>query len=127
MKILNIIIISTVTFFLPACAFQKPDYLEIINPAELAEIMQKQEILLLDVHTPKQSHIKGTDLFIPYNEIKKHQDKLPQDKDSAIYIYCEGGPMGNSAARSLHELGYTNLINLKGGAAAWRRAGYPFQ
>lgn len=109
------------------CQFQKPDYLKMITPAELHQSMQNGDIFLVDVHTPQQRHIKGTDLFIPYNEIDKHQDKLPNDKNTAIYLYCEGGPMGNAAARKLNGLGYRNLINLEGGASAWKKAGYEFE
>lgn len=114
-------------FILNGCTFQKPDYLKVITPAELSQLMQQADIFLVDVHTPEQKHIKGTDLFIPYNEIEKYQDKLPKDKNTPIYVYCEGGPMGNSAARSLHELGYTYLTNLEGGAKAWRKAGLGFE
>ena len=108
--------------------FQKPDYLKAITAAELNRIMQNEDIFLVDVHTPEQRHIKGTDLFIPYNEIEKYKkDKLPQDKNTAIYLYCENGPMGNAAAKSLYELGYRNLINLEGGAKAWRKTGLDFE
>ncbi|MGZ4969010.1 MAG: rhodanese-like domain-containing protein [Methylobacter sp.] len=114
-------------FILNGCTYQQPDYLKIISPAELNQLMQHEDIFLVDVHTPEQKHIKGTDLFIPYNEVEKYKDKLPADKSTAIYLYCEGGPMGNAAARSLHELGYSNLSNLEGGAKAWRKAGLGFE
>lgn len=106
---------------------QKPDNLKAITATELNQIMQNEDIFLVDVHTPEQRHIKGTDLFIPYNEIEKYQDKLPQDKNTAIYLYCESGPMGNAAAKSLYELGYRNLTNLEGGAKAWRKNGFDFE
>jgi rhodanese-related sulfurtransferase len=109
------------------CTFQKPDYLKVITSTELNRIMQNEDIFLVDVHTPEQRHIKGTDLFIPYNEIEKYKDKLPKDKNTPIYLYCEGGPMGNAAARSLYELGYRNLINLEGGTKAWRKTGLDFE
>jgi rhodanese-related sulfurtransferase len=114
-------------FILNGCTFQKPDYLKVITPAELSQLTQREDIFLVDVHTPEQKHIKGTDLFIPYNEIEKYKDKLPKDKNTPIYLYCESGPMGNSAAKSLHELGYSNLTNLEGGAKAWRKAGLGFE
>ena len=114
-------------FILTGCVYQQPDYLKVITANELKQIMQNEDIFLVDVHTPEQRHIKGTDLFIPYNEIEKYKDKLPKDKNTAIYLYCEGGPMGNAAARSLHELGYDNLTNLEGGASAWRKAGLDFE
>ncbi len=126
-KLCTALFVSGLLFILGGCSYQAPDYLEMIDSSELNEIMKAKEIFLVDVHTPKQRHIKGTDLFVPYNRIQKHLDKLPKDKNTAIYLYCKGGPMGNSAARTLHELGYQNLINLKGGTRAWKKAGYEFE
>ena len=119
--------IIALIFIVTGCAFQRPDYLKVITATELSQVMQKEDIFLIDVHTPEQQHIKGTKLFIPYNEIEKYQNKLPKDKNAAIYLYCEVGPMGNAAARSLYELGYHNLFNLEGGAKAWRKAGLDFE
>jgi rhodanese-related sulfurtransferase len=114
-------------FILTGFMFEKPDYLKMITATELNQVMQKEDIVLIDVHTPEQQHIKDTDLVIPYNEIEKYQDKLPKDKNTAIYLYCQGGPMGEAAAKSLYELGYRNLYNLEGGAKAWRKAGLDFE
>ena len=123
----KILIIFSFSFIFNGCMFLQPDYLTVISPTELNEIMQKQDVFLVDVHTPQQRHIKGTDVFIPYNEVEQFKDKLPENKDTPIYIYCEGGPMGNAAARSFNALGYKNLFNLDGGANAWKNAGLPFE
>lgn len=123
----TLLFIFTLALLATGCMFQKPDYLKMVSAAELNQIMQSEDIFLVDVHTPEQRHIKGTDLFIPYNDVEKYQDKLPADKNTPIYLYCEGGPMGNAAARTLHELGYQNLINLDGGARAWQKAGFEFE
>ncbi|MEQ1635217.1 MAG: rhodanese-like domain-containing protein [Methylococcales bacterium] len=120
---------ATLALFLiiTGCMFQAPDNLKMITATELKQIMQNQDIFLVDVHTPEQQHIKGTDLSIPYNEIGQYKNKLPTDKNTAIYLYCEGGPMGNAAARLLNELGYHNLTNLEGGTKAWRKNGFDFE
>ena len=123
----KLVVIAAFVFIVTGCMFQKPDYLKVITATELNQLMQNENIFLIDVHTPKQQHIKGTDLFIPYNEIEKNKDKLPKDKNTAIYLYCEGGPMGNAAARTFYELGYHNLSNLEGGAHAWKKAGFTFE
>ena len=120
-------IISAFIFIVTSCAFLKPDYVQSISPTELKAVMQNEDIFLVDVHTPQQQHIKGTDLFVPYNAIEKNKDKFPADKNAAIYLYCEGGPMGNAAARSLHDLGYSKIFNLDGGANAWHKAGFQFE
>jgi rhodanese-related sulfurtransferase len=119
--------ITVLIFIVTGCQFQKPGYLRMLSPAELHQTMQQEDIFLVDVHTPEQRHIKGTDVFIPYNEVDKHLDQLPKDKNTPIYLYCEGGPMGNAAARTLNDLGYGNLINLDGGASAWKKAGFEFE
>ncbi|MGY6216610.1 rhodanese-like domain-containing protein [Methylolobus aquaticus] len=112
---------------LTGCNFQQPEYVRMITAPELQSLMQRDDIFLVDVHTPEQPHIKGTDLFVPYDQIEQYQDRFPRDKNTPIYLYCRSGPMGNSAARSLHALGYRNLANLDGGANAWRAAGFAFQ
>lgn len=121
---INKVLFILVFIFITGCDLQNPDYLQGINPIELNKIIQNENIYLVDVHIPQQRHIKGTDLFVPYNEIEKYKDRFPKDKNTVIYLYCEGGPMGKVAARSLHELGYSKLINLEGGTNAWQRAGF---
>jgi rhodanese-related sulfurtransferase len=111
-------------FLVTGCMFQRPEYLKVIRAAELNQIMQHEDIFLVDVHMPRQRPIKGTDLVIPFNEIEQYGNKFPDDKDTAIYLYCESGAMGNAAARSLYELGYRNLINLEGGTNAWIKSGF---
>lgn len=113
--------------FSSSCMFLEPDYLKMINASDLNNILKREDIFLLDVHIPEQQHIKGTDAVIPFNDIEQQRSKLPSDKNTAIYIYCEGGPMGNAASRTLHELGYNNLFNLEGGTHAWRKAGFEFE
>lgn len=123
----KIFIIYGFTFVFTGCMFLQPDYLTVISSSELSKIMNNEDIFLVDVHTPKQRHIKGTDAFIPYNEVEQFKDKLPENKNTPIYIYCESGPMGNAAARSFYALGYKNLFNLEGGEKAWRNAGFPLE
>lgn len=123
----NYALIILAGVILTACQYKQPDYLTMLNPSELNNTIKNQDVFLVDVHTPEQRHIKGTDAFIPYDEIDKHLVKLPQDKSTPIYLYCAGGPMGNAAARTLHDLGYTKLYNLDGGAMAWQKAGFAFE
>lgn len=114
-------------FMLAGCGLSQPDYLKMISASELKQLMESEDIFLVDVHTPKQQHIKGTDQFIPYNNIEDYQAQLPTDKNTPIYLYCEGGPMGDAAAKKLNELGYSKIYNLKGGAHAWRSSGFEFE
>ncbi|MGR9107724.1 MAG: rhodanese-like domain-containing protein, partial [Gammaproteobacteria bacterium] len=123
----KLLALTILVFLATGWTFLEPDYVKSISPAQLNEIMQKEDIFLVDVHTPEQRHIQGTDAFIPYDNIENYQSKLPTDKNTPIYLYCEGGPMGIAAAMTLHDLGYSNLLNLEGGSIAWRKAGFDFE
>lgn len=76
-------------FIVTGCNFQQPDQLKMISATELNQIMKNEDIFLVDVHTPEQPHIKGTDIFIPYDDIEQYQDKFPKDKNTAIYIVLQ--------------------------------------
>ena len=91
-----------------------------------AEMLMKElpmkDFNLINVHIPYEGDIPDTDASIPYNMIGDFMDQYP-DKDQTLVLYCKSGPMSASAAKELAALGYTNIIELKGGFNAWKRAG----
>ena len=96
-----------------------------IRPEDLKDMLDKnKDIYLLDVHIPEQDHIKGTNDFIPFNEIENNISKLPKDKNAEIVVYCRSGSMSETASEILIELGYKNVKNLSGGVNAWNARGY---
>ncbi len=110
------------------CAFIQlfipPNGLNVLPAQEFNAATSKDNILLVDVHTPEQAHIKGTDHLVPHNKLDEHLEKFPADKSTPIYLYCKTGHMVNVAARTLFARGYTNVYNLKGGTEAWKEAGF---
>ncbi len=93
-------------------------------PGEFKQLIEDPAAFVLDVHIPEQAHIEGTDAFIPFDEIQKNLDRLPQDKGRPIAVYCRSGRMSADAAKELAAMGYTNVTNLVGGVKAWTEAGY---
>lgn len=93
-----------------------------VNAVEFSKLTENDDAFLLDVHIPEQSHIPGTDAFIPYNELEENVDKLPQDKDTQILVYCRSGSMSREAAYELSQMGYTNIIDLDGGINAYKES-----
>ncbi|HKL73286.1 MAG TPA: DsrE/DsrF/DrsH-like family protein, partial [Clostridia bacterium] len=56
--------------------------------------------------------------------IRNNLDKLPQDKNTPIYLYCRVGLRGYLAANILRGNGYTNLYNLSGGYQTYQAYKY---
>lgn len=98
-----------------------------ISVEELQIMLENKDFLFINVHIPFEGDIPGTDFSIPYNEVDRNLDKLPEEKDAKIVLYCRSDRMSRIAAERLVELGYTNLWNLDGGFNAWENAGLPLE
>ncbi len=77
---------------------------------------------VVNVHTPYDGEIDGTDAFIAYERVLDDV-RLPANKDAEILLYCRTGRMSGIAAEELVEAGYTNVSHLEGGMDAWRADG----
>lgn len=97
-----------------------------ISVAELQQMLENKDFLMVNVHIPFEGDLPQTDLSIPYDQIDQHLDQLP-DKDAKIVLYCRSDRMSHIAAQRLVELGYTHIYNLVGGFNAWKDAGLPMQ
>jgi sulfur-carrier protein adenylyltransferase/sulfurtransferase len=49
-----------------------------------------------------------------------------RDKDAEIVVYCATGVRSVFAAKTLRELGYSNVVSLAGGFTRWKDLGYDF-
>jgi len=54
------------------------------------------------------------------------EDAVP-DKSAPVLLYCAGGTRSALAAKSLQDLGYSNVVSLDGGFNAWKDAGQPWE
>lgn len=98
-----------------------------ISVTELQEMLKNKDFTFVNVHIPFEGNIAGTDVSIPYDQIEKHLDQLPADKDARIVLYCRSGRMSAIAGEKLASLGYTNVMNFEGGMLAWEKAGLPIE
>lgn len=54
------------------------------------------------------------------------EDVLP-DKDAEVVVYCASGVRSVFAAKTLRELGYSNVTSMAGGFQRWRDLGFDFK
>ena len=95
-----------------------------VSATVLARMLEKKNVLLVNVHIPFEGEIAGTDLAFPFNKVEANLARLPADKSARVILYCRSGRMSDIAARALVKLGFTDVWNLDGGMIAWQEAGY---
>lgn len=84
----------------------------------------KSEYTVVNVHTPYEGEIEGTDARIPYDDLNALMAALP-DKNARIILYCRSGRMSQIASRALADKGYTRIYDVSGGMVAWEASGRP--
>lgn len=99
-----------------------------IKPNQLnREMRVNRNLVLLDVRELSERPISGilshNEKHIPLNLVKDQVKTKITNRHANIVVYCEKGLRGESATRTLNELGYTNVSNLAGGIKAWKEAG----
>jgi len=100
----------------------KNNTIKLVSPQEFATLAKDKNAFLVDVHTPEQTHIPGTDAVIPFDQIEVYKDKLPTDKSTPILVYCRSGSMSAKASTEIAALGYTRVYDLEGGTNAYKES-----
>jgi len=83
--------------------------------------------LLLDVREKeefRQGYVPGA-LSLPRGFLEMRVEEAVPDKAAPIVAYCAGGTRSLLAGRILKELGYTNVVSMRGGFTAWKNQGLP--
>ncbi len=93
------------------------------------KLVENPDLILIDVRTPEEIAEKGVIeaanfITIPLAQFIEQKAMWPTDLDAPIVIYCGSGHRSTLAMTILWSYGYTDVLSLKGGFAAWTDAGY---
>ena len=100
-----------------------------IDTAEAQSRIEAGGVLVLDVREPDEFE-QGTlanVLHIPRGHLEAQIEGRATDRDQEIIVYCAGGIRSAFAARTLQELGYTNVLSMAGGFGRWKDEGRPWK
>ena len=81
--------------------------------------------VLIDVREPHEwraGHARGA-RHIPLAQLPGSLDQLP--REAPVYLICATGNRSRTAAAFLQKNGFSRPVNVRGGTAAWHRAGLP--
>ena len=98
------------------------DKISILDSATYAKAISGEKVQLVDVRTAnefKNGHIKNAVNIDFFNAtgFKKAFEKMAKDKP--VYLYCRSGARSQKAARRLVDMGFTQIVDLKGGYSRW--------
>jgi len=94
-----------------------------IDPHEVAERLD--HFYLLDVREPDefdQGAVPGA-IHVPRGNLEFSVEGRLPDKSVPIAVYCAGGVRSAFAAKTLQELGYTDVVSVIGGFNKWKDEG----
>jgi sulfur-carrier protein adenylyltransferase/sulfurtransferase len=98
------------------------------GPEELSRRLRAgEQVALIDVRDPdeyRDGHIEGaTNISRGFLEFRI--GAAVADPKTPMVLYCQTGLRSVLAAKALRELGYTTVVNLKGGFQRWAQSGLP--
>ncbi|MDP4851432.1 MAG: molybdopterin-synthase adenylyltransferase MoeB, partial [Ilumatobacteraceae bacterium] len=90
-----------------------------------SEKIASNQVVVLDVREPdefEQGALKNV-VHIPRGHLEAQVESKIVDKNSPVIVYCAGGVRSAFAAKTLQELGYSNVLSMAGGFGKWKDEG----
>ena len=100
-----------------------------VTPAEAETQIAAGGTVVLDVREPDEyeqgalPHV----VHIPRGHLEGQVEGKLLDKSAPVVVYCAGGVRSAFAAKTLAELGYTNVVSMAGGFGRWKDEGRPWR
>lgn len=99
-----------------------------VDTAQAAEAIAKGAVVL-DVREPDeydQGALAGA-IHIPRGHLEAQVENRILDRHATVIVYCAGGVRSAFAARTMQELGYTDVASMAGGFGKWKDEGRPWK
>src|SRR5262249_40963248 len=84
------------------------------RPANAAIVDVREPSEYVNGHVPSAVNLPQADLATRLNEVPR---------DRSLFMICQGGFRSLRAAQFLRQCGFTDVVSVKGGTEAWRKAG----
>src|SRR6195256_612562 len=96
-----------------------------VDTATADEMRSRPGAIVLDVREPdeyEQGAIPGA-VHIPRGQLESNVEGRVPDRSTPLIVHCAGGTRSAFAAKTLGELGYTDVVSVAGGFNKWKDEG----
>jgi len=96
-----------------------------VDTAAAADKIAAGSVVVLDVREPDEFEQGALPevIHIPRGHLEAQVETRIIDKSTPVVVYCAGGVRSAFAAKTLQELGYTNVVSMAGGFGKWKDEG----
>src|SRR5262250_862793 len=70
-----------------------------------------------------EGHLPGA-VHVPRGHLESRIERVAPDRDATLVLYCAAGNRSAFAAKTLEDLGYTDVRSLAPGYTGWKRDGF---
>lgn len=135
-----ILLLAALAFFATGCAttsstpatdqaaadtsWQYNDIVDAAFVGQYAKVPMTEDVMIIDSRPLKPKYVKGhipMAVSIPYSQMDKMTDQLPENKDNLLIFYCGGlkCKLSHKAAFKAESLGYKNVKVFAEGYPGW--------
>jgi molybdopterin/thiamine biosynthesis adenylyltransferase/rhodanese-related sulfurtransferase len=100
-----------------------------VDTAGAEAALDRPGTVVLDVREPDeydQGALPGA-LHIPRGHLESQVEGRIPDHGAPVVVYCAGGVRSAFAAKTLQDLGYTDVVSMAGGFGRWKDEGRPWR
>jgi rhodanese-related sulfurtransferase len=97
-----------------------------VEVSEFAEGVSTPDVKLIDIRTAEefaQGRLAGAENIDFYKTESFRQSLEKLDKNAKYMVYCRSGNRSGQALKIMDELGFRDVMELRGGLVAWQNAG----
>jgi len=97
-----------------------------VDAVRARELIDAADPLIVDVREQDEwdeGHIPGA-VHVPRGHLESRIEGVAPERDRPLLVYCAGGNRSAFAAKTLGELGYSDVLSLAGGFTDWKRNGF---
>ncbi len=117
----SILVVATFRDLLSAAKAQITE----VDTAAAADKIAAGNVVVLDVREPDEFEQGALPevVHIPRGHLEAQVETRIIDKSTPVVVYCAGGVRSAFAAKTLQELGYSNVVSMAGGFGKWKDEG----
>ncbi len=94
---------------------------------EVTQLMNRGKTVVVDVRDPAEfakGHLRDAK-NIPLADLQTRIGELDKAKGKSVVVVCQTGARADKAMKVLQDAGFTDVVGLDGGLAAWQAASLP--